>query len=171
MVSKLLEIWSGLFISDPDPDFLPIPDQQLYQSLLRVWRPLHLPETSAGANSPVLDWLLRHPGHVFLLAVRPVLALPITLLNLLKGLCHERINFFEGLRLYRQYSTDLISKTFKKWLISWHCPFSIPVLRIRDVYPGSEFFPSRVPDSNLIHTGSRIRLKEFEYFNPPKNGF
>ncbi len=26
MVSKLLEIWSGLFISDPDPDFLPIPD-------------------------------------------------------------------------------------------------------------------------------------------------
>jgi hypothetical protein len=56
--------------------------------------PLLLPETSAGANSPVLDWLLRHPAHVVLLAVRPVLALPITLLNLLKGLCHERINFF-----------------------------------------------------------------------------
>ncbi len=56
--------------------------------------PLHLPETSAGANSPVLAWLLRfHHGHVVLLAVRPVLTLPITLLNLLKGLCHEMINF------------------------------------------------------------------------------
>jgi hypothetical protein len=30
------------------------------------------------------------------------------------------------------------------------------VLRIRDVYPGSEFFPSR------------IRIKEFKYFNPKK---
>ncbi len=28
-----------------------------------------------------------------------------------------------------------------------------------DVYPGSDFFPSR------------IRIKEFKYFNPPKNGF
>jgi hypothetical protein len=26
MVSKLLEIWSGLLIPDPDPDFLPFPD-------------------------------------------------------------------------------------------------------------------------------------------------
>ncbi len=26
IVSKLLELWSGLFIPDPDPDFLPIPD-------------------------------------------------------------------------------------------------------------------------------------------------
>ncbi len=26
MVSKLSEIWSGLFIPDPDPDLLPIPD-------------------------------------------------------------------------------------------------------------------------------------------------
>ncbi len=25
-VSKLSEIWSGLFIPDPDPEFLPIPD-------------------------------------------------------------------------------------------------------------------------------------------------
>jgi len=30
------------------------------------------------------------------------------------------------------------------------------VLQIRDVYPGSEFFPSR------------IRIKEFKYFNPKK---
>ncbi len=26
IVSKLSEIWSGFFIPDPDPDFLPIPD-------------------------------------------------------------------------------------------------------------------------------------------------
>jgi hypothetical protein len=26
IVFKLSEIWSGLFIPDPDPDFLPIPD-------------------------------------------------------------------------------------------------------------------------------------------------
>ncbi len=29
MVSKLWKIWSGLFIPDPDPDFLPIPDPKL----------------------------------------------------------------------------------------------------------------------------------------------
>ncbi len=35
--------------------------------------------------------------------------------------------------------------------------FSIkPVLRIRDVYPWSDFFPSRIP------------IKEFKYFNPKK---
>jgi hypothetical protein len=33
---------------------------------------------------------------------------------------------------------------------------SHPMLRIRDVYPGSEFFPSR------------IRIKEFKYFYPKK---
>jgi hypothetical protein len=27
-VSKLAEIWSRLFIPDPDPDFLPIPDPE-----------------------------------------------------------------------------------------------------------------------------------------------
>ncbi len=43
------------------------------------------------------------------------------------------------------------------------------VLRIRDVYPGSDFFPSRIPDPNcLLHRGSRIRIKEFKYFNPKK---
>ncbi len=28
------------------------------------------------------------------------------------------------------------------------------VLRIRDVYPGSEFFPSRIPDPNFFHPGT-----------------
>ena len=31
------------------------------------------------------------------------------------------------------------------------------VLRIRDVYPGSDFFPSRFPDPNCLHPGSQIR--------------
>jgi hypothetical protein len=34
--------------------------------------------------------------------------------------------------------------------------------------PGSEFFPSRIPDPNCLHPGSRI-LKEFKYFNPQKS--
>ncbi len=40
-----------------------------------------------------------------------------------------------------------------------------PVLRIRDVYPVSEFFPSQIPDPNFFNPGSRIRIKEFKYFN------
>jgi len=36
--------------------------------------------------------------------------------------------------------------------------------------PGSEFFPSRIPDPNFFYPGSRIRIKEFKYFNP-KNWF
>jgi hypothetical protein len=41
------------------------------------------------------------------------------------------------------------------------------VLLIRDVYPGSDFFPSRIQDPNCLHPGSRI-LKEFNNFNPKK---
>jgi hypothetical protein len=40
-------------------------------------------------------------------------------------------------------------------------PYLWPVLRIRDVYRGSEFFPSWIPPS-------LIRIKEFKYFNPKK---
>jgi len=45
---------------------------------------------------------------------------------------------------------------------------SYPVLRIRDVYPGA-----RIPDRTFFHPGSelspsRIRIKEFKYFNPKK---
>jgi hypothetical protein len=35
--------------------------------------------------------------------------------------------------------------------------------------PGSDFFPSRIPDPNCLHPGSRIRIKELKYFNPQKN--
>ncbi len=34
--------------------------------------------------------------------------------------------------------------------------------------PGSDFFPSRIPDPNCLPPGSRIRIKEFKYFNPKK---
>jgi hypothetical protein len=42
------------------------------------------------------------------------------------------------------------------------------VLRIRDDYPGSDFFPSRIPDPNCLHPGSRIRIKEIRILT--KNG-
>jgi hypothetical protein len=34
--------------------------------------------------------------------------------------------------------------------------------------PGSELSPSRIPDPNCLPPGSRIRIKEFKYFNPQK---
>ena len=34
--------------------------------------------------------------------------------------------------------------------------------------PGSNFFPFRIPDPKCLHPGSRIRIKEFKYFNPKK---
>ncbi len=34
--------------------------------------------------------------------------------------------------------------------------------------PDSTFFPSRIPDPNCFHPGSRIRIKEFKYFIPKK---
>ncbi len=73
-------------------------------------------------------------------------------------------------------------KVFKKWklgIYTWlsyvdvdemstNLGESLPVLRIRDVYPGSDFCPSWIPDPNCLHPGSRIRIKEFKYFNPKK---
>ncbi len=46
-------------------------------------------------------------------------------------------------------------------------------LRIRDAYPISDFFPSLIPNPNCLHPGSRIRIKQFDYFNPhlKRNGF
>jgi hypothetical protein len=40
--------------------------------------------------------------------------------------------------------------------------------------PDPTFFTSRIQDSNCLHPGSRILIKEFKYFNPKKkqkNGF
>jgi hypothetical protein len=35
--------------------------------------------------------------------------------------------------------------------------------------PGSDFFPSRIPDAYCLHPGSRIIIKKFKYFNPQKS--
>jgi hypothetical protein len=37
--------------------------------------------------------------------------------------------------------------------------------------PGSDFFPSRIPDPNCLHLGSRILIKEFKYFKKRKKRF
>ncbi len=42
------------------------------------------------------------------------------------------------------------------------------VLRILDVYPGSRIRLFSIPDPNCLHPGSRIRIKDFKYFNPKK---
>ncbi len=42
------------------------------------------------------------------------------------------------------------------------------VLRIRDVYPGSRIRLFSMPDPTCLHPGSRILIKEFQYFNPKK---
>jgi hypothetical protein len=40
-------------------------------------------------------------------------------------------------------------------------PDQHPVLRIRDVYPGSQIRIFSIPDPNFFYSGSRIRIKEF----------
>jgi hypothetical protein len=42
------------------------------------------------------------------------------------------------------------------------------MLQIRDVYPGPDFFPSRIRTVFIPDPGSWIRIKEFKYFNPKK---
>ncbi len=56
----------------------------------------------------------------------------------------------------------------KHGLFGHPCVLLFAVWRIRDVYPGSDFFPFRIPDPNCLHPGSRIRIKEFKCFNPKK---
>ncbi len=36
------------------------------------------------------------------------------------------------------------------------------------VYAGSRIRLFSIPDPNCLHPGSRIRIKEFKYFNPKK---
>jgi hypothetical protein len=79
----------------------------------------------------------------------------LSLLNLLLLLCEENsIKIFAG-KLIRHDQTIL----------------KVPaVLRIRDVYPGSEFFPSLIQGQKDSRIRIRISIKGFKYFNP-KNGF
>jgi hypothetical protein len=60
----------------------------------------------------------------------------------------------------QQYQVSYI-----RFLFSSH-----PVLRIGDVYPASESFPSRIQDKKDSESRIRIRIKEFKYFEP-KNLF
>jgi hypothetical protein len=57
-----------------------------------------------------------------------------------------------------------IRKTASKFGIPYAIPLYMlpPVWRIRDFYPGSDFFPSRIPDPNCLYPGSRILIKEFK---------
>ncbi len=71
---------------------------------------------------------------------------------------------------------------YSLWPVLTIALFFLPVLRILYVYPrsririfsildpGSEFFPSWIPDPNFFPPGSQIRIKELKYFNP-KKGF
>ena len=45
----------------------------------------------------------------------------------------------------------------------------LSVLRIRDVYPGSRIRLFSILDPGSELSPSRISIKEFKYFNPPKN--
>jgi hypothetical protein len=87
------------------------------------------------------------------------------------------------------YSTDICRG---RWvaLLPVFFLFSKAVLRIRDVYPGSDFFPTRIKSSiadpgclsrirlfsipdpgsqiRIFPSGSRIRIKELKYFNQKK---
>jgi len=47
-------------------------------------------------------------------------------------------------------------------------PDNQSVLRIRDVYPGSDFFLSRIPVQNSLPPGSRIRIKNLSILTPKK---
>ena len=49
-----------------------------------------------------------------------------------------------------------------------HCRYLYAMLRIRDVYPGSSFFP--IPDPWYELSPSQIRIKELKYFNPKNPG-
>jgi hypothetical protein len=50
----------------------------------------------------------------------------------------------------KQFMHTALQKTLKKLLFS--------VLRIRDVYPGYEFFPSRIPDPKFFHPTKNLSI-------------
>ncbi len=68
-------------------------------------------------------------------------------------------------------SRVLMTKNLKKSTAGTLFLVFFSMLRIRDVYPGSDFFhpASPIPDPELFHLGSRIRIKEFKYFKLKKS--
>jgi hypothetical protein len=63
----------------------------------------------------------------------------------------------------REFTVITISKGYI------FCSVADPGCLSRIPDPGSDFFPSRIPDPNCLHPGSRILIKEFKYFNPKKS--
>ncbi len=64
----------------------------------------------------------------------------------------------------------------RKLLLHKACSVADPGCVSPIPYPGSAFFPSRIPDPgsripnlNCHHPGSRIRIKEFKFLTPKKN--
>ncbi len=51
---------------------------------------------------------------------------------------------------------------------TFSCLLPLPVLRIRDVYPGSRIRPFLFRIRIFFHPRFRILIKEFKYFNPKK---
>jgi hypothetical protein len=58
---------------------------------------------------------------------------------------------------------DPLHWKMERWDLEFlqNSPFQT-VLRIRDVYPGSVCFPSRIPDPNLFHSGSTSKIEVFQ---------
>ncbi len=64
--------------------------------------------------------------------------------------------------LHKCYVFSFASRKYGTWESVWGSGMFVPD-------PGSDFFPSRIPDPNCLHPGSRILIKEFKYFNPQKS--
>ncbi len=61
---------------------------------------------------------------------------------------------------------DLASSNSIPRYTVWPFDFFSAVLRILDVYPGSQIRLFSIPDLNFFHPRSRIHMKEFKNFNP-----
>jgi hypothetical protein len=82
----------------------------------------------------------------------------ITIPYVLKGLCHQLNIFFKTYKIQSVLfvQAHMVFK-FLSYLVQETNYYEVfAVLRTRDVYPGSELFPSR------------IRINEFKYFSPFK---
>jgi hypothetical protein len=109
-----------------------------------------------------IDFLLGETRSVSYIVIVPLTFLTfLALLNLLKGK--------ESLGRSKPATNPSTSTATHCVEYFYYIQVLQTVWRIRDVYPGSNFFPSRIPDPNCLHSGSRILDKEFKYFNPKKS--
>jgi hypothetical protein len=77
--------------------------------------------------------------------------------------------FLKFSSLFFQMGCQALPNRFSKTRFSHKHAVRLPVLRIRDVYPGSPIRLFSIPDPNCLHPGSRSLIKEFKYFNPKKS--